>query len=149
MTRNVMDHPLYSSATPRRSLASVSYGADGLSLVGFQAVKLCWRRQRRIGRQRGDTTGSCFGRETCHLEHHESHKGNAGEGARIGEVIDLSCETLSDGVRRITGGNGVDIVIDAIGGKILSQVLATLAPGGSLTTLGYSAAAKQPLMLQI
>src|SRR5215468_9832686 len=55
------------------------------------------------------------------------------------EVIDLSGETLSDGVRRITGGYGADIVIDAIGGEIFSEALSILALGGSLTTLGYSA----------
>ena len=55
------------------------------------------------------------------------------------EVIDLSVEKLSDGVRRITEGYGADIVIDAIGGEILSQALSTLATGGSLTTLGCSA----------
>src|SRR5712692_7306924 len=58
------------------------------------------------------------------------------------EVIDLSEEKLSDGVRRITKGYGADIVIDAIGGKILSEALGTLAMGGSLTTLGYSAGRK-------
>jgi NADPH:quinone reductase len=58
------------------------------------------------------------------------------------EVIDLSVEKLSDGVRRITGGYGADIVIDAIGGEILSEALGTLALGGSLTTLGYSAGRK-------
>jgi len=60
------------------------------------------------------------------------------------EAIDLSVEKLSDGVRRITEGCGADIVIDAIGGEILSEALGTLAMGGSLTTLGYSAAARQP-----
>jgi NADPH2:quinone reductase len=55
------------------------------------------------------------------------------------EVIDGSCETLRDGARRITGGDGVDIAIDAIGGEVFSEALATLAPGGILTTLGYSA----------
>jgi len=55
------------------------------------------------------------------------------------EVVDLSSETLSDGVRRITNGYGSDIVIDAIGGPILGEALSTLAPGGSLTTLGYAA----------
>src|SRR6266480_6812087 len=58
------------------------------------------------------------------------------------EVIDLSVEKLSDGVRRITQGYGADIVIDAIGGEVLSEALGTLAPGGSLTTLGYSAGRK-------
>jgi NADPH:quinone reductase len=55
------------------------------------------------------------------------------------EVIDTSLETLADGVRRITDGYGTDIVIDGIGGEVLSEALKTLAPGGSLTTLGYSA----------
>jgi NADPH2:quinone reductase len=58
------------------------------------------------------------------------------------EVIDLSGETLNDGVRRITDGYGADIVIDAIGGEILSEALPTLAAGGSLTTLGYSGGRK-------
>ena len=57
-------------------------------------------------------------------------------------MIDLSVEKLSDGVRRITEGYGVDIVIDAIGGEILSEALGTLAMDGSLTTLGYSAGCK-------
>jgi len=58
------------------------------------------------------------------------------------EVIDTSSEKLGDGVRRITGGYGADIVIDGVGGEVLSEALATLAPGGSLTTLGYSAGRK-------
>jgi NADPH2:quinone reductase len=58
------------------------------------------------------------------------------------EVIDLSKEKLGDGVRRITEGYGADIVIDAIGGEILGEALSTLATGGSLTTLGYSAGRK-------
>ncbi len=58
------------------------------------------------------------------------------------EVIDLSEEKLRDGVLRITEGYGADIVIDAIGGDILSESLSTLAMGGSATTLGYSAGRK-------
>ena len=55
------------------------------------------------------------------------------------EVIDTSVEKLGDGVRRISGGYGADIVIDGIGGEVLSEALGALAMGGSLTTLGYSA----------
>jgi NADPH2:quinone reductase len=58
------------------------------------------------------------------------------------EVIDTSVEKLGDGVRRITDGYGADIVIDGIGAEVFSEALATLAPGGSLTTLGYSAGRK-------
>src|SRR5216684_874960 len=55
------------------------------------------------------------------------------------EVIDTSVEKLGDGVRRITGGYGADIVIDGVGGEVLSEALGALAMDGSLTTLGYSA----------
>ena len=58
------------------------------------------------------------------------------------EVIDTSLEKLADGVRRITDGYGADIVIDGIGGEVLSEAVKALAPGGSLTTLGYSASRK-------
>jgi len=58
------------------------------------------------------------------------------------EVIDTSLERLADGVRRITGGYGADIVIDGIGGEVLSDALGILAFEGSLTTLGYSASRK-------
>jgi NADPH2:quinone reductase len=58
------------------------------------------------------------------------------------EVIDTSVEKLAGGVRRITDGYGADIVIDGIGGEVLSEALKALALGGSLTTLGYSASRK-------
>jgi NADPH2:quinone reductase len=61
------------------------------------------------------------------------------------EVIDMSQETMTAGVRRIAGDAGVDIIIDAIGGGILSEALGTLAQGGSLTTLGYSAGRKSTI----
>src|ERR1700688_1480927 len=58
------------------------------------------------------------------------------------EVIDTSLEKLGEGVRRITGDYGADIVIDGIGGEVLSEALGALAAEGSLTTLGYSASRK-------
>src|SRR6202790_4229309 len=54
------------------------------------------------------------------------------------EVIDTSLEKLADGVRRITGGYGADMVVDGIGGEVLSEALGALASEVSLTTLGYS-----------
>src|ERR1700677_1756662 len=58
------------------------------------------------------------------------------------DVVDLSTEGLADGVRRITAGRGVDIVIDSIGGTVTSEALSSLALGGVLITLGYSAGRK-------
>jgi len=57
-------------------------------------------------------------------------------------VIDLSAESLADGVARITKGRGVDVVIESVGGALTGQALGTLALNGVLTTLGYSAGRK-------
>lgn len=54
-------------------------------------------------------------------------------------VVDLSAEPLAQGVRRLTDGAGIDVVIDAIGGTITNESLKAMAMGGSLVTLGYSA----------
>jgi NADPH:quinone reductase-like Zn-dependent oxidoreductase len=58
------------------------------------------------------------------------------------EVVDLSAEGLAEGVRRITAGKGVDIVIESIGGAVTSGALSSLCLGGVLITLGYSAGRK-------
>jgi NADPH2:quinone reductase len=58
------------------------------------------------------------------------------------EVIDLSGEALSDGVRRITDGYGADIVIDAIGGEILSEALPMLC--ATLSRAAHSARSSSP-----
>jgi NADPH2:quinone reductase len=76
-----------------------------------------------------------------------STAGSAAKAAKARElgfeaVVDLSTEGLADGVRRITDGKGVDIVIESIGGTVTSEALSSLAPGGVLITLGYSAARK-------
>jgi NADPH2:quinone reductase len=55
------------------------------------------------------------------------------------EVIDTSLEKLGNGVRRITGGYGADIVIDGVGGDVLSEALGALASEARVITLGYSA----------
>ncbi|RDK08386.1 quinone oxidoreductase family protein [Cupriavidus lacunae] len=53
-------------------------------------------------------------------------------------VIDLSRENLKDGVLRITGGKGVDIVVDGVSGKLTGQALASLAFGGTVVVVGYA-----------
>ncbi|SOE97032.1 NADPH2:quinone reductase [Burkholderia sp. D7] len=76
-----------------------------------------------------------------------STAGSAAKAARARElgfedVIDLTTEGLADGVRRITSGKGVDIVIESIGGSVTSEALSSLSLGGVLITLGYSAGRK-------
>jgi NADPH2:quinone reductase len=76
-----------------------------------------------------------------------STAGGAAKAARARElgfedVVDLTKEGLVDGVRRITAGKGVDIVIESIGGAVTSEALSSLGLGGVLITLGYSAGRK-------
>ena len=90
-----------------------------------------------------------------------STAGSAAKAARARElgfddVIDLTTEGLTNGVRRITAGKGVDIVIDSIGGTVTSAALSSLGPGGVLITLeGRWASprqgdfAKRPILRQV
>lgn len=54
-------------------------------------------------------------------------------------VIDLSQESLSEGVARLTDGKGVDVALDSVGGPISGEALKALAPGGTLVQMGYPA----------
>ena len=76
-----------------------------------------------------------------------STAGSAAKAARACElgfedVIDLTTEGLAEGVRRITAGSGVDIVIESIGGTVTGEALSSLGLGGVLITLGYSGGRK-------
>jgi NADPH:quinone reductase len=76
-----------------------------------------------------------------------STAGSAAKAAKARElgfedVVDLTREGLTEGVRRITAGKGVDIVIESIGGTVTSEALSSLSLGGVLITLGYSAGRK-------
>lgn len=54
------------------------------------------------------------------------------------DVIDLSRESLSDGVRRLTGGKGVDVALDTIGGPITGEALASVGRNGHVVVMGYT-----------
>ncbi|WP_331742072.1 zinc-binding alcohol dehydrogenase family protein [Kitasatospora sp. NBC_00085] len=53
-------------------------------------------------------------------------------------VIDLSRESLPEGVARLTEGRGVDVVVDGVAGPLLGPAIASLAHGGSYVGVGYS-----------
>src|SRR5271156_1298670 len=69
-------------------------------------------------------------------------KAATARGLGFEDVVDLTAEGLAEGVRRITAGKGVDIVIESIGGTVTSEALSSLGPGGVLITLGYSGGRK-------
>src|ERR1700722_6993306 len=111
-----------------------------LSLAGFQAGKTVL--SPAIGGSVGNAvTQLARALGARHAISTTTSHGKAEQARTLGfdEVIDLSVGKLAEGVRRITEGYGSDIVVDAIGGDVLSEALSTLAMGGSLTTLGYSA----------
>jgi NADPH:quinone reductase-like Zn-dependent oxidoreductase len=60
-------------------------------------------------------------------------------------VIDLSRESLRDGVRRLTARRGVDVILDGVGGDFTGEALACLAPHGTLVSVGYSGGMQAPI----
>ncbi|HEY7419847.1 MAG TPA: zinc-binding dehydrogenase, partial [Ktedonobacteraceae bacterium] len=55
------------------------------------------------------------------------------------KVVDLSRESVHDGVMRFTNGTGVDIALDMLGGAYTEQFLSVLKPGKALVVCGFSA----------
>jgi NADPH2:quinone reductase len=53
-------------------------------------------------------------------------------------VIDLSRESLKDGVLRITEGKGVDLIVDGVSGSLTGEALGALANGGAMVIAGYA-----------
>ena len=154
----VLENGAYSEwvAVRKQSLCLIPEGVDDVSAAGIPVAYLtAYMALTRAGFQAGHTVlapaiGGSVGNAVTQLaralgaKHAISSTTNpakAEQAKALGfhEVIDTFFETLSAGVRRITGGHGVDIVIDGIGGEVLSEALGVLATDGSLTTLGYAA----------
>jgi len=146
-------------AVRKESLCLIPEGVDDVSAAGIPVAYLTAQMALTLaGFQAGKTVlapaiGGSVGNAVTQLaralgaKHAISSTTNhakAEQAKALGfhEVIDLSFEKLGDGVRRITGGYGADIVIDGVGGEVLSEALGALALHGSLTTLGYSASRK-------
>jgi len=114
-----------------------------LSLAGFQAGKTVL--SPAIGGSVGNAAtqlARALGAKHAISSTTNRKKAERAKALGFDEVIDLSGETVGAGVRRITDGYGADVVIDAIGGEILSGALPTIAAGGTYITLGYSAGRK-------
>ena len=154
----VFENGTYSEwlAVPKENLCLIPEGIDDVSAAGIPVAYLTAQiALTHAGFQAGKTVlapaiGGSVGNAVTQLaralgaQHAISSTTNhaKAEQARalgFNEVIDTSREKLGEGVRRITGGYGADIVIDGIGGEVLSEALGALAMNGTLTTLGYAA----------
>jgi NADPH:quinone reductase-like Zn-dependent oxidoreductase len=58
----------------------------------------------------------------------------------VQHTIDYRTQDFAEEVRKLTGGDGVDVVLDALGGKALAKSYDLLRPAGRLVTYGFSAA---------
>lgn len=55
------------------------------------------------------------------------------------EAIDYTLKDFRDEIRRLTGGRGVDVVLEMVGGDVYNRSLEVLAPGGRLVSIGGTA----------
>jgi NADPH:quinone reductase-like Zn-dependent oxidoreductase len=92
------------------------------SAVGMETVQVA----RRLGAALAISTAG------------NTRKAEQARAAGYEHVIDLSKESLKDGVLRITEGKGVDVVVDGVSGTLTGQALASLAFGGTLVIAGYA-----------
>lgn len=63
---------------------------------------------------------------------------DAARAAGAEEVIDYSRESLKDRVKELTGGRGVDVVYDPVGGDLFDQALRLMAWNGRLLVVGFA-----------
>lgn len=53
-------------------------------------------------------------------------------------TIDYCGEELRTAIRRLTDGQGIDVVFDPVGGELSEVALRSLQPGGRLVTIGFA-----------
>ena len=70
-----------------------------------------------------------------------AHKHDALRGFGVHHVIDHQTQNVEREVRRITGGRGVDVILDPIGGASFAMSYRLLAPLGRLVMYGVSSIA--------
>lgn len=91
--------------------------------VGQAAVQICrWRGAQVIG--------------TASASKHERLRALG-----VAHTIDYRTQDFEEEVRRITAGRGVDIALDAVGGRSFRKSYRCLAPLGRLCVFGFSSAA--------
>ncbi|WP_216891647.1 NADPH:quinone oxidoreductase family protein [Pseudomonas putida] len=54
------------------------------------------------------------------------------------ELIDYGQDSLKDEIKRLTGGQGVDVVYDPVGGELFEQAVRGLAWNGRLLVVGFA-----------
>lgn len=60
------------------------------------------------------------------------------QAAGADELIDYSQASLKDEIKRLTGGQGVDVIFDPVGGAVFEQAVRSLAWKGRLLVVGFA-----------
>ena len=94
-----------------------------------------WRGRRRRHGLRGDGAAPgyprhCGGRKPCQGGCRSRPRGRA--------VIDYSTEDVRDRVKALTGGEGVDVCIDNVGGKLFATLARLMRWNGRLLPVGFT-----------
>lgn len=78
-----------------------------------------------------------------------SSSAKAERAAQLGfdNVIDMSKQTLAEGVQAGTHGEGVDIVIDSVGGQVIAEAIKCMKRYGKTITLGFAAGRQSQITL--
>jgi NADPH:quinone reductase len=74
-------------------------------------------------------------------------KAEMADKAGFDNVIDLSKETMAEGVRARNGGENIDIVIDSLGGRVTAEAIKCLNRYGKTIVLGFAAGRQSTIAL--
>lgn len=74
-------------------------------------------------------------------------KAEQARAAGFENVVDLSKQSMVEGVHALNGGEGVDIVIDSLGGSILAETAKCIKRYSKIITLGFAAGRQSTITL--
>ena len=103
------------------------------------------RRRGRPRRRRPRPPSGPARRRRCRLRR------QGGSGARYGacDVINYRSEDLRERIKSITGGEGVDICFDNVGGTIFEQMARLMKWGGRLMPIGFTSGQIPPVPMNL
>ena len=142
------------AVTRRRGIRKIS---DGMDLVTASAIGVTYGTSYHALRQRanlqpGETllvTGAAGGVGLAAVElgkamgarviacASSAAKLAAAKAAGADELIDYSSGNIRDQIKELTGGKGVDVVYDAVGGPMFDQLVRSMAWNGRLLIIGF------------
>ena len=121
--------------------------AGGMPIV-FSPPTTCLRREGSAAGRHGSDPGRGLGRgDRCHpvgqglwspSHHHRLLHRKAGPGRSLGadETINYVAQDFEEEVRQMTGGNGVELILECVGGQVLEKSVRCVASYGKLISYG-------------